>query len=253
MYIKLLIVLILLFIPKISYWITFDSNISTISIKNKYINFNSYISPNEINQILTKNKIIIESYEDHIINQDLIKKYYEKNINIKNCKIDSSKVIDKEEYINNIHEKWFRINLKYLCWDKINNLNFSINTFKDFPNQKYSISIYNLNKSNNKILYRVLTKHNKKLIIKNLDKFSDKKTKDSDCDWLNDEEEKIYWTNPLKQDTDWDNYSDFEEVQAALEPLNKILWPWQNYRASLPYVKCNIENTEIIEKLCFKK
>jgi len=243
----------ILIFPLTVFWITFDSNISKISIKNNYVNFNSYISPSEIDYILEKNNIKNDSYESHVNNKNIIKEYYKNNIYIKNCKLNLFKVINKEEYINNIHEKWFRIDMKYLCKENINNLSLQINTFKDFSNQKYSISLYDLNRSNNKILFKVLTKNDNSLNIVDLNKLENKKTKDSDCDGLNDEEEKIYWTDILKQDTDWDNYSDYEEVKASLEPLNKILWPWQTYRDKPPITKCIIKEKKLKEQTFIQK
>jgi hypothetical protein len=253
MYIKKLLLLILIIFPVNTYWITFDSNISKISIKNNHIKFSSYISPSEIEYILNKNNIIVRSYEDHIINKDILKEYYKQNIKIKNCDINKFYVLNLDEYIKYIHTKWLRIDIDYICKTSINDFDFQINTFNDFLSQKYSITIYNLNKSNNKLLFKVLTKNNNSIKIKDLKGFKEKKTIDSDCDWLNDEEEKIYWTNILKQDTDWDNYSDYEEVKASLEPLNNILWPWQVHRDRLPVINCKTEKIKVKEETFFQK
>lgn len=49
--------------------------------------------------------------------------------------------------------------------------------------------------------------------------------RDSDNDGLNGALELLYETNPLSRDTDYDGYSDFDEVQAGTDPLDTTKHP----------------------------
>lgn len=55
---------------------------------------------------------------------------------------------------------------------------------------------------------------------------------DRDGDRLPDEEESVYRTDPEKQDTDGDNYSDYEEVMSGWNPISADVSPGQTERRS---------------------
>ncbi len=57
-----------------------------------------------------------------------------------------------------------------------------------------------------------------------------KNIKDTDQDWISDEDEKKIWTNWLKSDTDWDWMSDLFEINNNLSPFEKnnpeVFWKY---------------------------
>lgn len=247
MFKKLILLIFLLSFTVNTYAHPLDISNSTIGIKNNKVNITTYFHSFEVDYLLKINWIKNNSIEEYFENKEIIEKYITNNISLKNnqeyCKIRDFEFFKEEIY--NIVTDWFKISYKIECKNRINNFNLEINYFTNFPLQTNKVKIYNLNKWIDLMLYKVLTPKINHIEIKDLDKFKAQKKIDSDCDWLWNEDEKIYKTDPYKIDTDWDNYSDFEEVTDWQNPLNKEYWPWQEYRGKLLPIKCNEKQIQI--------
>jgi hypothetical protein len=85
-----------------SYAHPLDISISTATIKENQIKINSYFHSFEIEYLLKENNIEFESVNDYFANQDIIKKYIQKNITIsqgKNtCNINNIEIKQDEVY-----------------------------------------------------------------------------------------------------------------------------------------------------------
>lgn len=240
-------IMIFIFVLSFTNNITFadflDTNKSTLSIKKNYITITSYINTLEVDYLLNIKNIKIESFEDYYLHKDIIKKFISKNITLINNN-QSCKIVRFEFYkdeIEYIFTDWFKLSYKFNCKSNISDFKLQLTTFKLFPDQTNSFDIYDLNKSTHKILHKVLNNKDNYIEIKNLETFISKKSIDSDCDWLSDENEKIYKTDPYNPDTDWDFYTDYEEIKNNNEPLIKELWPGQIYRENLIDINCKKE------------
>lgn len=249
---KKIILFILLLSPiSTTYAHPLDISRSTIGIEKKIVNIDTYIHSFEVDYLLKLNWIKIDSIDEYYNHTNIISEYIKNNIIFKNnwkyCKIKDLKYFKDEIY--NILTDWFHVSYKIECSDKINNFKIEENLFTNFPLQTNKVKIYDLNNWVNSILYKVLTPNINYIEIKNLEKFKPQKKIDNDCDGLSDEDEKIYKTDPNKIDTDWDNYTDYEEVTWWWNPLNPEYWPWQSYKEKVTNVKCKKEQLEINKSL----
>ena len=216
-----------------------------ISVSNMYINKNqlkttTYFHTFEIEYLLKKNWINPDWIDYYFNHENILKKYIQDNIEIKNnntvCEIWKIELIQDEAY--RILSDWLWVNYSFSCDENIEHLGISIKYFLEFPLQTNRFTLHDISQwfsQSETIVYKVLTSKifhykinllNREIIV----------SKDSDNDWLSDEDEKIYQTNPNKVDTDWDNYPDKEEIEYWWNPVNPELWPDQKYREKLDII-----------------
>lgn len=214
-----------------------DISVSNIYINKTQLKTTTYFHTFEIEYLLKKNGINPDWVNYYFENQDILKKYIKKNIQIKNnntvCSINSITLIEDEAYKILTDGLW--VNYNFDCWKSIEKLDISIKYFLEFPLQTNRFTLHNISQwfSNSETLvYKVLTSKIYQYDINVLNK-EIIESKDSDNDGLSDEDEKIYQTNPQKLDTDGDNYSDKEEIEYGWDPINPDLWPGQLYREKL--------------------
>jgi len=228
-----------------------DISVSTANIKWNNLSITTYFHTFEIEYLLKNNGIETDWVIDYYENSRYIIEYVEsKNKLINNwnvCEIRKIELIEDEAY--KIVTDWLWISYSFKCSEKIEKFNLEFNYFNEFPLQTNRITLYNLNnwiKNLKPIIYKVLTSKITTLSIdiNNLDI----KRIDTDNDWLSDEEEKIYFTDPGNIDTDWDYYTDKEEIDFWWNPLNKELWPGQDYREKLDIQKSN-NNVDSLKKI----
>ncbi len=232
-------------------WSTFahpiDITKSTLWIKENKINVTTYFHSFEIDYLLKENGVKVESVADYFLHQNIITKYIWENVSLVNndkiCK--SEEFVFYEDEIYDILSEWFKVTYKIVCDENISDFTLVVDYFTNFPLQTNRVKLYNLNEWINAILYKVLTPKIKTIEINDLKTFKPKKVVDTDCDWMWDEDERIYRTDPLKIDTDWDKYSDYEEITGWWNPLDKELWPWQKYKERLEKIQCKKEQIEI--------
>lgn len=245
---KILVFIILSAIPVYTYAHPIDISNSTISLNKETINISTYFHSFEIDYLLKENWISIDSIEQYYENKKIIADYINKNINIfsnqKECKLKSVNINEDEIY--DILTNWLKVEYSIKCSEKIKDLDLEINYFNNFPLQTNKISIYNLNKSKDLLVYKVLTPKINSIKIDDIDNYNEENKIDSDCDWISDEDEKIYNTDSNKIDTDNDNYTDWEEIKWWWNPTDTNLWPWQEYKNKIIEVKCNNKEDEII-------
>lgn len=244
-----------------SYAHPLDISISTATIKDKSIKINSYFHSFEIEYLLKQNNIEFESVNDYYKHQDIITNYIKENIDIqqnnKKCLINDIEI--KQDEVYKILTDGLAISYWFRCWEKIQDFYFSTTFFTNFPLQTNRFTFYDMNHwlSQTKPFYfKVFTS---KITNKQIDIDNDELriSKDSDNDGISDEEEKIYYTDINSKDTDWDYYTDKEEIEWWWNPINPELWPWQIYRSFEEYQKIqstNIpldsqENTNSVETL----
>lgn len=213
-----------------------DISVSTWNIKSSTFKITTYFHTFEIDYLLKENWINSDWVIYYYDNSDLIKKYITENSYFKNswniCEIENIELIEDEPYKIATDGLW--VNYSFKCEEKIQNFDLKLDYFTNFPLQTNRIILYDYNnwiKNLKPILYKVLTSKiaNFDLDLNNLNVAR----KDSDKDWLSDEEEKLYYTDPNNIDTDNDNYTDKEEIDYGWNPLNKELSPWQEHRETL--------------------
>lgn len=235
-----------------------DISVSTANIKWNIVYINTYFHSFEIEYLLKNNWINPDWVIDYFENEDIIKKYIKENIalsnNEKKCELWDITINRDETY--NILTNWLSSDYSFTCSENISKFNLFFNYFSEFKLQTNRITIYDLTNwiSNLRpIIYKVLTPKIKELNLdlKNLNVVRI----DSDNDWLSDEEEKVYLTNPKEIDTDGDNYTDKEEIDFWWDALNKELSPWQEYREKLDVELSNkkIDELENINKTISQK
>ena len=247
---KLIIFVFLLSYSFVTYAHPLDISNSTIWIKWNKANINTYFHSFEIDYLLKLNWLEIDSIDQYIENKPIIIKYIKEKIFLSNediiCIPNNFEFYDDEIY--NILTQWFRVSYQMQCETKINNFKLEVLFFNNFPLQTNKFKVYDLNKWYHSILYKVLTPKLNHISVTNLQDYKPLLQVDTDCDWLSNEDEKIYKTDINKIDTDWDNYSDYDEVVLWFNPLDSEYWPWQDYREKLRDVICKKEQIEINKK-----
>jgi ABC-type nickel/cobalt efflux system permease component RcnA len=240
---KILIFIFLLTITKNAFAHPLDISNSTIWIKWDTAHITTYFHSFEVDYLLKNNWIVIDWIDEYILNKDIIKNYIQKKLiftnDNKKCIIENYEFYNDEVY--NILTDWFKVSYKIKCDEKIKDFEMKVHFFNNFPLQTNKFTVYDLNKWINSILYKVLTPKINYIKINDLESYIPKKRKDSDCDWLSDEDELIYKTNPNEIDTDWDHYTDYQEVISWQNPINKEYWPWQLYKEKVDKVTCKKE------------
>ena len=237
---KIILVFVIFFMSfKFAFAHPLDISVSTANIKWNNINITTYFHSFEIEYLLKKNNIIPDWVIDYFENENIIKDYIKQNLVFKNksetCELWEIKIDRDEAY--DILTKWLSANYSLKCNEKIDNFELYLNYFLEFKLQTNRITIYDLNngiKDIKPIIYKVLTS---KISSLNLDLNNLNVVRvDSDGDWLSNEEEKVYLTDPNKIDSDDDFYTDKEEIDYWWNPLNHDLWPGQQYRDKLDIV-----------------
>lgn len=143
------------------------------------------------------------------------------------CSITSLEIPDKEWY--EILARWVEINFSLRCRERLSSLDFSLGFFTDFPLQTNRLSL--LDPQGDELYFRVGTPQIQDLsytLGTTVERI------DSDNDGLDDEEERVYKTDPNNRDSDGDYYLDGEEVNSWWLPMNPGVSPWQKLRTAYP-------------------
>lgn len=253
-------VFIILFLFSITFLKTsahpLDISSTSWYFKDNQLRVTTFFHTYEIEYLLNLNKIYFKSTNEYFNNKSIIKDYVEKNIKLESdwliCKLENFDLVEKQEY--EILTYWLETNYLFICDKKINKWNLNITFFSNFPLQTNQLFLYDINSNyeSKSFLNNILTNDFNKIYFDLNDKLDLCKT-DNDGDWLSDELEKVYKTNWLKIDTDWDFYTDYEEINSSFSPLDKNLWPWQIPREEIPIdILENIKKSIISKDDCEK-
>lgn len=201
-----------------------DISSTVITLSNHWISWMTYFHSYEAGILLSKKGYDVSEvslYNNH--KEDIIRYFLEK-IEIRNndtlCRIIDPTIWDQEGY--EILSRGLVITYNGECWWNVEKLDVSLDFFTEFPLQTNRLTL--LDESGNEVFFKVGTTEIKKLTY----------TKgvpiihtDTDHDWLSDEEEKIYKTDPNNNDSDHDYYLDGEEVNYWWNPINAWVGPGQ--------------------------
>jgi len=164
-------------------------------------------------------------YKDEII------EYFKNHIRIKNnnivCTIHQIDIPYKEWY--EILSRWLGIEYTFACTENIGTLEINLDFFTDFPLQTNRLSL--LDTTGKEIYYKVGTVDIRDIhytVWENIVRI------DTDRDGVDDEEEKVYKTDPNNRDSDGDFYLDGEEINHGWLPMNPSPSPGQERREVYP-------------------
>lgn len=157
-----------------------------------------------------------------------------------------------EEY--EVLSKWLEVSYKFDCDSKIESWDIQLSIFTNFLLQANKLTIYDLNNWIENLSPKKYTVLTSKISSTNFDlNKAEIKKKDTDWDWVSDDDEKIYKTNPYEIDSDGDNYSDFEEITTSFDPINKNPWPRQVPRDKIPDDVKNSTQTNLKQEQEYQK
>lgn len=210
-----------------------DISISTATFSGKKMNVTTYFHSYEIDYLLQKSLGSKNLYtvDDYFKYSNTIISYVEANAHLVNnsslCEIKEIQLIPDEAYAILSDGLW--VSYSFVCDDEVEKISLNLDYFLEFPLQTNRITLYDFSKwitQSSPIVYKVLTSKIPTLKLDVLNTWNIKQS-DSDKDWLSDEDEKIYGTNPNNPDSDGDFFSDSEEIDYGWDPLDSQMWPWQ--------------------------
>lgn len=215
------------------YWHPLDVSNTTLTIYDSSIVWVTYIHPVELDRILVLSggmeptSITLESYYSLT---GILTRYLAETLQVVNK--DQSCIIWNFEFqewlmIDEVYSGWFPISYRFACSSQIDTPIIRITFLNEVPLQTNRLYIYQtfsgkLQRTAYKVLNAKKDSHTLSLSIEN-----SLLIQDSDKDWLSNEDEILYATDPNSKDTDGDGYSDMIEIQSSWNPLTKELSPWQ--------------------------
>ncbi len=249
-------IFVLIFLSLYPLWLwahPLDVSNTTLSIYDSTIEWVTYIHPVELDKILIQSGGIDPSsisVDMYYALTGVLSRYISDTIQVKNegkeC-IMKDFSFQEDLMIDEIFSGGFPISYRFDCSAPVKNPDIHITFCNDIPLQTNRLYIYTKDNEWNfsRADYRVLNGKKSSHIF--LQDQRAQTVKDSDNDWLSDEDETLYGTNANLEDTDGDDYSDKLEIQNSWNPLSRELSPGQK-----PYSKendsFNIENTEDSKK-----
>lgn len=195
----------------------------------KTIQFTSYFHSYEISGLLKSHGIEnADELETYFSNKELIKDYVRNNIRVfnnqKKCSLQNIDIIEDEYY--KILSDGLELNYSFICEENFWILDIEILYFIEYELQTNKLFI---SQGLENLYFKVLTSKVPKLQI-DLNNI-DTQVRDSDGDGISDEEEYVYQTDVHSIDTDWDEFSDKEEIDKWWNPLSKDVSPGQDLEA----------------------
>lgn len=215
------------------YWHPLDVSNTTMTIYDTTIVWVTYIHPVELDRILVNSgwmsptAITLESYYSLT---GILTSYLSETLQVtnqeKSCMIWG---FDFQDWlmIDEVYSWWFPISYTFTCSEKVHDPVIKITFLNEVPLQTNRLYIYQtLSGTLQRTAYKVLNaKKDSHTMSLSVD--SNYLIHDTDHDWLSDEDEILYNTNPNNSDTDNDWYSDLIEIQSSWNPLTRELSPWQ--------------------------
>lgn len=215
-----------------------DISSTFFSVKWNIASVTTFFHSYEIEYLLNSQGKMPKTIKSYYDNTDIITSYLKGHTkfynNIEECSIVSVNLPFKEEY--EVLTKWVEANYIFECKEQISKFKIQIDYFTNFQLQTNKITIYNVNNWIENIspsAFKVLTSKINSFSF-DINNKTVEKLKDTDWDWLTDDEELVYKTNPNLIDTDHDKYTDYEEVVNGWDPVKTSKSPWQNYREEMP-------------------
>ena len=239
----LLVLGFLLFVPK-SLAHPLDISISTLytSSHSHFIEASTYLHPFEVGYLLEeKNNFQVTGIDDVLQYKEDIFGYISDSIQFKNngqlCEIISANIPPQDEI--EIMGGGLEVQYEIKCPDTISLLEYSNTLFADdFELQTNKMLFFDEKDPIQTVYERVLTA---KMTSDMFDFSHPEKNyhpeQDSDNDGLTDREENMYLTNSHLPDTDFDGYSDKEEVEGGYDPRNPEVSLGQIQRVPLETAK----------------
>lgn len=231
-----------------------DISSTSWSFKDNQLRLTTFFHTYEIEYFLNKNNKFFKWTYDYFQYSKEFWEYVKNNIYLNlegnKCEFRDFEMTQKQEY--EILTYWVETNYKIICEKPIISGDLKITFFSNFPLQTNQLSLYDLNDVNqrNSFANIILTNDFNTFKFDLNDKISLCKI-DTDWDWINDDLEQMYKTDPYKIDTDGDFYTDFEEINSSYSPLDKNLWPGQNFREEIPKdILSKTKNNVITKQMC---
>lgn len=211
-----------------------DISVSVIDIdtENQNISISTYLHPFEVGFLLEKIGIQSKNLNEAFDHKEEIFKYIQDSVVIKNngqlCNFVSANIPPKDEF--EIMGDGLEIQYEAECIGEINILGFSNTLFiEDFELQTNKMIFFKNGALDKNIYEAILTSkvYNDSFDFNN-PSVSLNAGKDTDQDGLTDSLElKSYFTSEKLPDTDFDGYSDKEEVDKGWDPLDPLPSPGQ--------------------------
>ncbi len=210
-----------------------DVSNTTLTVYDTSIVWVTYIHPVELDRILVSSgwmsptSITLESYYSLT---GTLTRYLSETLQVTNK--DQLCIMWNFEFqewlmVDEVYSAWFPISYTFTCSEGINTPIIRITFLNEVPLQTNRLYVYqtfsgSLQRTTYKVLNAKKDSHTLSLQVDNSHIIQD-----TDRDWLSDEDEVLYGTDPRNIDTDGDKYTDIIEIQSSWNPLSSELSPWQ--------------------------
>ncbi len=232
-----------------------DISSSFYSFKGKYVDVTTFFHTYEIEYLLKSHGLVIRSIWEYYNHTDIITDYIKNEIDLivwgKKCEISQIDIVKKDEY--QIILDGVEVNFSFECEDIIQQGEFHVRYFNEFPLQTNQSTFYDMNENETSAFHYVILTPKIPSYQFDLQNKTPLCIVDSDGDGLSDDEERLYGTDPFNIDSDGDFFTDAEEVFGWWDPTSPLAWPWQGYRDKIPdelllAAKKNIKTLQDCEK-----
>jgi ABC-type nickel/cobalt efflux system permease component RcnA len=217
-----------------------DISVSELNIlpDSHQIKVSTYLHPYEGDYLLTnKNKFTLDKITDFYLHEETFFEYLKQNLTFKNnggnCVFQEGDMPPKDEI--EIVADGIQIDYTWLCKGSLDKLSFSNTLFiDDFSLQTNKMMFYLKGKYDKVIYEKVLTTkvYTDGFNLNSPPNEDATKLIDTDGDGLSDYEEGLYLTDPAIKDTDFDGYTDKEEVDNGWDARDPVPSPGQTMRVA---------------------
>jgi ABC-type nickel/cobalt efflux system permease component RcnA len=215
-----------------------DISISELNVlpDSRKIEVSTYLHPYEGNYLLTdKRGFALDKMSDFYLHEETFFEYLKQNLSLKNngveCIFEQGDMPPKDEI--EIVADGIQLNYTWLCGGSLDRLSFSNSLFiEDFSLQTNKMMFYLKGKYDKTIYEKVLTTkvYEDGFSLNSPPDTNAAKLIDTDGDGLSDYEEALYLTDSVMNDTDFDGYTDKEEVDNGWDARDPVPSPGQTGR-----------------------
>ena len=222
-----------------------DVSLSLFTFKqgSSYLEASTYIHPFEVGVLLEKQGIKTQEFDEVYEYKQLFFDYIQSHIAVVNnaqvCEMNSFSLPKKNDF--EVLSDGLEVRYDVECSQELDEIIFTNKIFtEDFVLQTNKMMFYELSDISSPVFSKILTSKllTDRFLVSDPSKVLNPQ-KDTDGDGLSDTDEAIYGTEIELTDTDFDSFSDLEEIESGWDALDPVASPGQQQVEDVEVAKNN--------------